>query len=282
MRAPLIARAFASSARAPASRRGASSSILAALLERTPLRALVDDVARDDDDDGANANDANANDDDNAIASAYRASLPTVVVRGVRGKTPMTEHVARTIASLRRAPVVLTPSSSRAVDERGLLGRRLADVPRVSVRVGTTARALAMACDDARRVAASTATATATASTSAAEEDAARKTLAFDRDARFAGDVDVDDVELRCVEERWRRGGGGGGGGDDDAAAEPEPEPEPAAAAAYVIDGGGGGVDATLEVLVVDALAGAAAAADEARSIHWSPYDRVGVVNADP
>lgn len=167
MRAPLIARAFASSARAPASRRGASSSILAALLERTPLRALVDDVARDDDDDGANANDANANDDDDANASAYRASLPTVVVRGVRGKTPMTEHVARTIASLRRAPVVLTPSSSRAVDERGLLGRRLADVPRVSVRVGTTARALAMACDDARRVAASTATATASTSTSA-------------------------------------------------------------------------------------------------------------------
>jgi hypothetical protein len=200
MRAPLIARAFASSARAPATRRGASSSILAALLERTPLRALVDD-------DGANANDANANDDDDANASAYRASLPTVVVRGVRGKTPMTEHVARTIASLRRAPVVLTPSSSRAVDERGLLGRRLADVPRVSVRVGTTARALAMACDDARRVAASTATATASTSTSAAEEDAARRTLAFDRDARFAGDVDVDDVELRCVEERWRRGG---------------------------------------------------------------------------
>ena len=27
---------------------------------------------------------------------------------------------------------------------------------------------------------------------------------------------------------------------------------------------------------------GAAAECDEVRSMHWSPYDRVGVVNADP
>ena len=29
-------------------------------------------------------------------------------------------------------------------------------------------------------------------------------------------------------------------------------------------------------------LLGAANVADQVRSIHWSPYDRVGVVNADP
>jgi hypothetical protein len=39
---------------------------------------------------------------------------------------------------------------------------------------------------------------------------------------------------------------------------------------------------ATADAAARDALEAKKALEDEVRTIHWSPYDRVGVVNADP
>jgi hypothetical protein len=98
----------------------------------------------------------------------------------------------------------------------------------------------------------------------------------------------------RVVGGKKPRRGGGGGGDDDDDAGHAWKYVSPAAAASFVAPssgggGGGGGVlvsafGAPLTRLPVPSrlFSFGGGGGDQVRSIHWSPYDPVGVVNADP
>ena len=83
-----------------------------------------------------------------------------------------------------------------------MLRRRLGDVPGARVLVGKDRGKLATDAlrKDASRRRADDATA------------AFAPLAGFDREKRFAGDVDVDDVELRCVSERAASSSGSGRG----------------------------------------------------------------------
>jgi hypothetical protein len=149
--------------------------------------------------------------------SQIRVDAPVVSVGNVTwggtGKTPMTEYIAREVADAGFAPAVLS-RGYRGADEATMLRRRLGDVPGARVLVGKDRGKLA---EDAMLE---------ESSRTKKRADAAAlihmPLAGFDREKRFAGDVDVDDVELRCVSERAAsssgsgakdRGEGGDGGG---------------------------------------------------------------------
>ena len=142
--------------------------------------------------------------------SQTRVDAPVVSVGNVTwggtGKTPMTEYIAREVADAGFAPAVLT-RGYRGADEATMLRRRLGDVPGARVLVGKDRGKLATDAlrKDASRRRADDATA------------AFAPLAGFDREKRFAGDVDVDDVELRCVSERTASSSGSGRGRARDA-----------------------------------------------------------------
>ena len=127
------------------------------------------------------------------VFRATRVPAPVVSVGNVTwggsGKTPMTEYLARVISDAGHAPTILS-RGYRGADEAGMLRRRLADVPDALVLVGADRARLARDALSGRAPSAST----------APVDEGGR----FSREKRFAGDVDVDDVELRCVEDQWR------------------------------------------------------------------------------
>ena len=192
--------------------------------------------------------------------SQTRVDAPVVSVGNVTwggtGKTPMTEYIAREVADAGFAPAVLT-RGYRGADEATMLRRRLGDVPGARVLVGKDRGKLAKdaLCEDASR-------------RRADDAAAAFSPLAgFDRERRFAGDVDVDDIELRCVSERATEVSSGVGRGrnrsDDgdgerrrpggDASGEKQNEP-----VAFLLDDGAQHVRLRrdLEVVMVHALRG--------------------------
>ena len=116
------------------------------------------------------------------------------------GKTPMAEYVARECAAIGATPTVLS-RGYRGGDEAWMLRRRLGDVPGAKVLVGSDRLKLArdflvggrgdVGVDDGAGL-------------------VRRREFAYE--TKFAGDVDVDDVELRCTKEQF---GGGGGGAEE-------------------------------------------------------------------
>jgi hypothetical protein len=122
------------------------------------------------------------------------------VTLGGSGKSSMSEYIAREIADLGWAPTVLC---HRGVGEAAMLRRRLFDVPHAKVLhskngAGNLARgALAdglLKNNDTH-----------------SQTPFKQRIKGFERDRRFAGDVDVDDVELRCVTEQEEAGASDGG-----------------------------------------------------------------------
>ena len=189
--------------------------------------------------------------------SQTRVDAPVVSVGNVTwggtGKTPMTEYIAREVADAGFAPAVLS-RGYRGADEAMMLRRRLGDVPGARVLVGRDRGKLA---EDALR------------------EDSSRKRpddataafsplAGFDREKRFAGDVDVDDVELRCVSERAAEVLSGAGRGrsrsdaGDDERRRPEGQKRENEPVAFLLDDGAQHVRLRrdVEVVMVHALRG--------------------------
>ena len=193
------------------------------------------------------------------VFRATRVPAPVVSVGNVTwggsGKTPMAEYLARDISDAGHAPTILS-RGYRGADEAGMLRRRLADVPDALVLVGADRARLARDALSGRAPSAST----------AHIDEGGR----FSREKRFAGDVDVDDVELRCVEDQWRLDSGS-------RASSPSPSPSPSPTVppnphrdhrtsspssprptAFVLDDGAQHLrlGRDLEVVMVNALAG--------------------------
>ena len=183
--------------------------------------------------------------------SQIRVDAPVVSVGNVTwggtGKTPMTEYIAREVADAGFAPAVLT-RGYRGADEATMLRRRLGDVPGARVLVGKDRGKLATDAlrKDASRRRADDATA------------AFAPLAGFDREKRFAGDVDVDDVELRCVSERAASSSGSGRGRTRDDRDERRTRIEKNEPVAFLLDDGAQHVRLfrDLEVVMVHALNG--------------------------
>ena len=183
--------------------------------------------------------------------SQTRVDAPVVSVGNVTwggtGKTPMTEYIAREVADAGFAPAVLT-RGYRGADEATMLRRRLGDVPGARVLVGKDRGKLATDAlrKDASRRRADDATA------------AFAPLAGFDREKRFAGDVDVDDVELRCVSERAASSSGSGRGRARDDRDERRTRIEKNEPVAFLLDDGAQHVRLRrdLEVVMVHALRG--------------------------
>ena len=124
----------------------------------------------------------------------------------------MTEYLARVISDAGHAPTILS-RGYRGADEAGMLRRRLADVPDALVLVGADRARLARDALSGRAPSAST----------APVDEGGR----FSREKRFAGDVDVDDVELRCVEDQWRVDSGTRASSSSSSSSRPPPRPRP-------------------------------------------------------
>ena len=183
--------------------------------------------------------------------SQTRVDAPVVSVGNVTwggtGKTPMTEYIAREVADAGFAPAVLT-RGYRGADEATMLRRRLGDVPGARVFVGKDR--LKLATDALRKDA---------SRRRADDATAAFVPLAgFDREKRFAGDVDVDDVELRCVSERAASSSGSGRGRARDDRDERRTRIEKNDPVAFLLDDGAQHVRLRrdLEVVMVHALRG--------------------------
>lgn len=191
--------------------------------------------------------------------SQIRVDAPVVSVGNVTwggtGKTPMTEYIAREVADAGFAPAVLS-RGYRGADEATMLRRRLGDIPGARVLVGKDRGKLA---EDALREESSRTKKRADADDVAAA--LIHMPLAgFDREKRFAGDVDVDDVELRCVSERAASSSGSGAKDRDDGGdggGRPSPRDEKKRMA-FLLDDGAQHVRLRrdLEVVMVHALRG--------------------------
>lgn len=140
------------------------------------------------------------------LLTATSVPAPVVSVGNVTwggsGKTPMAELVAREMAAAGATPAVLS-RGYRGGDEAWMLRRRLADVRGARVLVGADRVKLALEAlagygggDDARRAPETH----IEPSSPEHSHPATHSPVAFAREAKFAGDVDVDDVALRCVD----------------------------------------------------------------------------------
>ena len=140
------------------------------------------------------------------LLTATSVPAPVVSVGNVTwggsGKTPMAELVAREMAAAGATPAVLS-RGYRGGDEAWMLRRRLADVRGARVLVGAYRVKLALEAlagyggGDAARRAPET---HIEPSSPEHSHPATHSPVAFAREAKFAGDVDVDDVALRCVD----------------------------------------------------------------------------------
>lgn len=150
-----------------------------------------------------------------------RVDAPVISVGNVTwggcGKTPMAEWVARECAAFGAAPAVLS-RGYRGGDEAWMLRRRLGDVRGARVMVGADRLRLArdaLGGSTARVGASWRADGRAWDGTGSGTSGRGLGAglNAFAYETKFAGDVDVDDVELRCAEDQWRGGSRGRGGG---------------------------------------------------------------------
>tara|TARA_B110000977_G_scaffold167412_2_gene215994 strand:- start:8731 stop:10188 length:1458 start_codon:yes stop_codon:yes gene_type:complete len=140
------------------------------------------------------------------------------VTWGRTGKTPMAEYIAREIADEGFAPVVLS-RGYWAGNEATMLRRRLADVPNARVLVGKDRYKLARDALEGNKI-------------NTTQNETQMKRKGFDREKRFAGDVDVDDTELRCVTEKHESASG------QDAESGFEPNENKKTQTAFVLDDG--------------------------------------------
>lgn len=161
---------------------------------------------------------------DARVFQPSKVSAPVISVGNITwggcGKTPMAEYIARECAAMGATPAVLA-RGYRGADEAWMLRRRLADLRGVSVLVGRDRLKLA------REFLAASSSASSSSSLSALVgvglgvvdgrrgdvDETERGPREFAYETKFAGDVDVDDTELRCTKEQWQRNGGGGGDG---------------------------------------------------------------------